>query len=302
MNIQIIFVTYIPRSGSTFLLNELDKYSEILSLTENNYINVILNKKKIKRKDLKYYFDKSDHNTAWEFSELEKEKLSKETDIYSFFLNSLLIQHRKIKPEASVIIYKNSGLNEFLYEMPQKYIIRFNIKFIVLIRDLRAIYFSHSNMRSEKNGNFNSNPLIIVNYASALINYVEILKKKKNVLEIKYEELIVNFDETVREILKFINKDKKFVKQNHDFIFRVGEESKTIHQNIKEKPMISNIAKWKGNIAKISLLLLEQEGVNFFNSFSYEKELKKPSIACVMQEKFYNLYFKCRIFFRMDKY
>jgi hypothetical protein len=41
MNVQMIFVTYIPRSGSTFLLNELDKYSEILSLTENNYINVI---------------------------------------------------------------------------------------------------------------------------------------------------------------------------------------------------------------------------------------------------------------------
>ena len=95
MNIQIIFVTYIPRSGSTFLLNELDKYSEILSLTENNYINVILNKNEINKKDLKYYFDKSESNTAWKFSELEKEKLSKETNIYSFFLMLYCFSTRK---------------------------------------------------------------------------------------------------------------------------------------------------------------------------------------------------------------
>jgi len=294
---KLFFLSYINRSGSSFIAQQLSKYDDIFVFPEGDaLIDKYLLKSKINLKSdyLINFFSKDIKLKNWDITEKEINtivlKYNSKKDI---FLNILLTFKNKYKPDANILIFKMQ--NAFIKYNKLKDNINHNIGLISIIRDPRAIFISQKNSLDPYSTKpFNINPLITAYYWNSYIN--KILSNKNNII-IKYEEYVVKKIKVEYVILDQISSNKKKSDKGITYWDLLSDREKKLHANIDKKPQIESINKWKQTIKPYELSIITKICKNNLLKQKYDTENDNFKL-----NYFWYLYFKLRIFFKIDIY
>lgn len=259
---NLIFLTYNSRSGSTFLSQLLNEYSDItVGLEANIPDGMVYGPYCINAEEsLEKYLDEIYNNEkfkSWEInrSELKNELISIGKFPISFIelLQILLKLYFKDDP-AKVWIHKCGHYIRF-HEKIRKQLP--NTKFVYVNRDPRAIFNSQKNSINSYTGlPMHTNPGIFLHEYKATHNYIIKYKKANWLHIIDYENLIKNPDNEVSNLLKFLEvSNEKNIKE--DYYLKIPAKQKHLHKNLQSDPIQSRMNSWKYKLNNFEIVFLQ---------------------------------------------
>lgn len=294
---QIWLVAYINRSGSTFLLNELCKYKQIVALPEGErLVKFFLEKPYSEIKNKKTLI--SEVNTMIqsdpklnlfgvfiEYSDLVNCKY-----FIDLFFRLLVKSARHIKPASKIIVFKDTRLINYFAKI-SKYNFDFKLRFIVLSRDPRAIYCSQRNTIGSWGVPMATNPVITAKDWNQFerrkigLNYLSV----PNIFLTSFEKLISNLDGEIDNLLvTFGLSAKSMVKENESsYLDLVPVHLKSIHQNIVKPPVPDKINNWESLLSYNEIYTIQNIAKQYMELENYKQvevdiALRKPLILNLM--------------------
>ncbi len=279
---RFIFLSYVNRSGSTFLANQLSKSKEICVCPEAHILLelfLISPHKTIhpKTKDRlkKLFIDDKKYNN-WR---LDAEALK---DIKSNFTNfdcfcHIINYYLKINaPAAHIIVFKAERLIELYNNYTSPSLFQKNILWISLIRDCRAVYNSQRRTNwPGSNKKMSNNPVRTAIFWKTFVKKTVSYQKQNNFLVIKYENLISQPDITISEIGLYFNiKLTNLLAKSGTLFPRLHTDHKKLHCNIDSLPIEDKITKWeflqkKNDTKLIEIIAGEELSVFDYNLKDY---------------------------------
>ena len=305
---NILFVPYINRSGSTFLLNQLDKHPSILACPEAD----ILVDHFLMHPSKKYLYAKEEQNwiqnkllkdrkfESWSLSLTELAILSNAQNYFDAFYLILSAYKLKIKPNAGWVVFKAERLIDVLPLLIHYETTNFKIEFVALIRDIRAVYFSQNKTKwPDKSKLMSTNPIKITWYWNRFIKQIQKYKNESNLTVIQFENLVTDTNTLLNQILGHLMLPINQQDKTSDYFSRLPEEHKVIHQNILKNPISNKINDWIEQIDKQSLLIIESTTKTYMQEYNYNPvSLKKITIQLVFLYIYYFLKFFPLLFLR----
>lgn len=262
---QLVFLTYIPRSGSTFLSKLLDEYKEIGVSIEANIPDGFRNGKCFVTNDaeLEEYLDRLYNDDKFRFWGIPRKNLKtilrkKEYPLkFNDILPVILSKYFKTEDKKIWILklgYYINYVNQLKKLFP-------NSKFIFIIRDPRGIFNSQrTSMLPNKNKpmarntfhsfrlarKFNKVSLIIEKYLSKDWMYV-----------VQYENLIKDTKNELIKILNFLGvsniKNKK-----RNYFKKIPEAQRNLHKKINSIGLLNNINKWEKSLSNSEIYIIQK--------------------------------------------
>lgn len=263
---KIIFVTYINRSGSTFFVNSLSKSDDILVCPEaeilidlflktpaksfnpnkgfsNTLVNAVLKDKKLKHWGLG--------------KENITQNIQNEVTYFTAFLAFINIYRKKVKPEATILVFKAEKLI-YYYNLIRPHTRKYNIKFIAIIRDCRAIFYSQNNtLIPESNRKMETNSLKLAKRWNDYIRLETKFSEDDDFITISYEALIEDFHNYFNFVCKRINIQPFSQDSKGDLMHRLPISHRIIHNNMENKPEISKIYSWNSDLENTRIFIIE---------------------------------------------
>lgn len=282
---EIYFLSYIPRSGSTFFSLLMNQYSDIIVTPEARFpksliglsTSIFIKNEKMLFQYINYIY--TDYKfIEWQINkELLIRTVNKNLKIpfnTISLLKLILNLYAEINnPRAKIIIFKQGILSIF----QRKTLISKNIKVINIIRNPNAIYLSQKNAR-DSIFNFKMTYSSIA-FSKSYNNYVKSIQKNMYNYSLKYEDLILNKKVTLYEIIKWLNVDST-LKNKNDYIDKIPNRQKKLHKNLDSTPKNNSLNKWEielskreintiNNLCDDSLNVLDYERINVNSKFFY---------------------------------
>ena len=272
---KIIFISYMNRSGSSFLCNELSKAKEFCVCPEADILFDIFCWKPLKRiskkkwksiiriiaNDLKF--------KMWEIgiyflNNIETDKLTR----WNIFILILYEYQRLNNPKAKFIVFKHpeiSHLKGFPIEPFS------DVYFIHLLRDPRAVFYSQKNAFAPVlNTSMSDNCLTTAHEYKSY--YKKIITGHFKSKVIKYEDLISEYQKTIAELQEFFNPGSPVsfnVKGNYkDKIISTNQH---LHKNLDEKPDTGRIKAWENQLTDLEVSVIEKYCHSLFSDSYYKK-------------------------------
>ncbi|MEQ9468769.1 MAG: sulfotransferase [Ekhidna sp.] len=280
-NDKIVFLTYLSRSGSTLLSNNLNQHPEICVTQEGEFPGELLGIKGYisptfnEESELAKYLD-----YVWSVSRVRNWKIEKQDvmlaiDTYptngnQVFHLLLALNRKKHKPKSSVLIYK--GVPAMPWEIANIAGRYPKALFINLIRDPRAIEYSQSNNKLPyENRAFSISPLQTAYEWKKSIagSYTS----NDRVLNIKFEDFIHHNEETIHRICYFLGLNSQFMSEDRLFSMEIPEEEQYLHKKVDQKPDASRIDAWKESKKDIKWAYIERVCAQEMTLLGYELEV-----------------------------
>jgi hypothetical protein len=289
--LKIIFLTYINRSGSTFLANELGKHPSIIACPEADILtNILLVRpnKDITEKKTKIINQLSEDIKlqTWRFSKSElqlPDDIKTCFDVFNYLLKTF---KNKNKPNAKYIVYKAERLFQLLPELNSINRSYCNNLVFFLIRDIRAVYLSQKlTLMPGNNKPFSSNVIKTSIYWNRYIkSYFKSISTKPFI--IKYEKFVLEHHDETHDIFHYLNLTPENLTSDKKWLFRfMNEEHKKIHQNILKDPLKNSCDKWK-----VQLNISDRKIIEYLSG----RYLVKTGYSDFLNEKL-NFYLKLKI-------
>ena len=248
---QFAFITYIDRSGSTFLLSNLNKLDGVTVCPEGELLFALLLKNSNEHtifdsQKLLNAFNKNKKLNQWNFTIQEIELAICQENNYKIFLKLLELYCLRKNPETKLCLMKGFEVNYLHSSLVN------NHKIIRLIRDPRACFVS------QKKAGFNNNP-----YTTAMLwNILTSYEPNTNVKEIFYNQLITSFNNSLNNIASFLNipntpKAKELI--DYNFIPRFTLKN---HKNVSDEANPERISAWKKSISNLHQNTINQVLIN----------------------------------------
>jgi hypothetical protein len=258
---KILFLTYLNRSGSTYLGNQLSKSPEICVCQEADILyNLFLRnplKNQTASKKLWAAVNKLDSDKKFSMWKLNRVELFNHISScqcnFEVFIAIISLYLKKNKPSASVILFKDSRLIKLISKIPELYKKNYNLSWISIIRDIRAIFLSQSSAFSPITGkpmcaNWYDmvkewNSFIKQSYKYSNTNYFSI---------IRYEDLILDTQMVINNITAKINVNYQLnwiSEKNGEIYELLTEEYRTLHPLIDNLPDKSRIYRWRHSLS-----------------------------------------------------
>jgi len=275
--LQTILITYINRSGSTFLLNQLSKFKGVLVIPEGE----ILVEKLLRHPEQNTYINlcvlfKNDFKLqSWNLSIEDINNIDTQSNNIVVFFN-VLNKYREINyPDSDILLFKAYEFihmeNLFKRDIQERY----NFKIIVIIRDIRAIFASQKK-------NYYRGRVLENNPYSAVIKWNEFIrnyqKSANDLIPVQYESLILNFKNVLNNLLIKINPElQKRVKiENKTVSDKLPPSQRNLHQFINLPPIEAKVDQWKNELKKDELFIIEYYGGKSLKNLGYL--LEKPEV------------------------
>ncbi len=280
------FIFYLSRSGSTFLAKELCERYPVIIPPESNIMQSVLLDHHAWTADRGVDLILQDKKMKdWQIADSDIEELGYAMQSKGGFLNELCELYKNTKTSNAATIGIKKGNYIHVYQDLKAHFP--NAKFIILVRDGRAIFSSQKNSTySVTQKAFETNP---IRSAMQWKQYARLAQKIKaehpdNTMLLKYEELIQNTDEAFKKLESFIGLQPGESVMNYQVPERYGKE---LHQNIDKRPIANAINKWKekleaSEISKFETIAgqdLEQNGYKRATKHSFLKNLFWKPIA-----------------------
>jgi hypothetical protein len=241
---NITFLTYLSRSGSTLLASKLDKYSEIGVSIEENWEDGIL-KGKVKlncEEDLDQYLMNISASKKFKFWHIDSLELKKDLLKLSF-----PISYKDVLAAIYKQFFGNDEIKYFIhkkgaYFMHYKKVLRIfpDAKILFIDRDPRGIYNSQKKSIDSITGKcMRSNPVRFAIYYKKSRLVVNRILNKPFFLKTSYEKLITDEKDELSRILKFIGlKRISTINQSNDYFNKIPETQRHLHGNIKKDKIV----------------------------------------------------------------
>jgi hypothetical protein len=269
---KIVFLTYLNRSGSTYLANQLSKSPEICICPESEILYELLLIDPFREflSDKKQYWfiinelEKDKKFAHWKLNRVEiYDLINTCQNNLDVFVAILTIFLEKNKPGASVILYKDTRLIDLIPKIPESLIKTYDLKWIALIRDIRAIYLSQSSVVSP----FTGKPMC-TNWYSLVVKWKSFIKQlvkyeKLNYFSwVKYEDLILDPPMTLTNVTASLgtNYQLNWIADKEGEIYEtLLPEYRAIHTLIDQMPDKSRIYRWRQSLSPS-----KQDILNYF--------------------------------------
>ncbi len=266
---KIILLSYINRSGSTYLVNQLSKIPTICVCPEADILYELLlsySNFKIKQHHLNKWKSLFESDPKFKSWKLPVESIINANIVgensYVLFINILIKFQKRYFPNCDTIIYKQNFLYKIFNEIKS---ISENIFFgISLIRSPLGIYNSQKHTINPQLCKIMSkNPLQLIKEWN---NFIKTdYSMTDNYTVVIYEKLITEFEESMDNILQFLKISGPFQKYTFSeatHINWIDLNHIPIHQNINKTPVIGNIIKWKEGLNNAEYLVIKLNYVN----------------------------------------
>jgi len=262
---RIVFLTYVSRSGSTFLAQELDTLEGVRVGIEARFQdgwirgpNVILNN----NEELDRYLETLYADPKFSAWGVSRKSLKKRLAALPFplrFSDVLLasLQEYIGTPEPEVIVHKCGHyilcVNQIRSELP-------DALFLFLDRDPRSIYASQKRSRNSLTGEqFQRDIVDFVLQYRLIQSAVDALVSKPYVMSVSYEEIVCGgLKSTLHAIAGFVGVDGNQWKKSNYFN-AIPEAQKHLHVNVGRRvPNPSRINAWQDELSVAEKAFLER--------------------------------------------
>jgi hypothetical protein len=263
---KIIFITYINRSGSTFLVNNLSKSADILVCPEAEVlIDLFLNSPAEPFNFNRRLSDKL-LNAIRTDPKLKYWGLVKEDIIdditgaktwFDAFIKILEAYKKKVKPGSSTVVFKAERLI-YSYNRILPLAALYNIRFVALVRDCRAIFYSQNCTFVPETGQImETNSFRLAKRWNTFMQMAEEYAKKDNFITVSYESLIKNFHSYFKFICEKLDIKQIKTDDKGDLEYRMPASHLSIHDSMENNPQIEKINLWYNRISPDHLYILE---------------------------------------------
>jgi len=290
--VRIIFLTYVNRSGSTFLANTLSKSKKIIVFPEAEIlVNLLLIKPELHFSYSRIFLNQilSDAKfSCWELNWNELSGLHNIDTNFDAFIEILKIYRNKISPGADLFVFKAERLIYLFSKIKAEFRKSHNLLLIALVRDPRAIYESQKRTMYSNTGlQMSRNPVITTitwnNFTKNVIN----LTKCANVLVVSYEKMIKNYRETMQDVFHEIGTEIPYFSKKGNLLERMPENQREKHKLADKIPKASNLNIWKTKLKRKEIYLIEKYARKNMSDFKYMATVNQPKIFTLSDIKGY---------------
>lgn len=275
---KLIFLTYINRSGSTFLANLLSGSEDVLVLPEADILvssfledpGRMINFNEKNTRKLKEILSDDPKLKHWRISLDSVVQPGESLSGFKVFCR-ILDGYRKIhKPRASVMIFKAERIIRLLPGFKES-TSDVDVRFLGLIRDPRGTFLSQRDTVSPMTGEaFCTDP---VTFAIQWRNFVRLCEQyiRSNGLQIVQFEKLIQSQNTVLERLYPALEMKRFIADPAmgDLYDRIPDDHKAIHTNITNAPIPGKTDEWEYRLSVEEILLIERTTGNRMLNWGY---------------------------------
>jgi hypothetical protein len=257
-DMKILFLTYLNRSGSTFLANQLSKSPEICVCPESDILYELLLTNPLKefyadRKKFWYVLNELEKDkkfSLWNFNRIELfDKISTCRNSLEICITILTCYTGKHKPDASVVLFKNSELIRLIAALPESAIKHYNLEWIGLTRDIRAIYVSQSTTYSPHTGKpMCTNPYSLALQWNSFIKQSISYNELNYFHNLRYEDLIQDTHMVITNITAALGVNYQLTwiyEKKGDIDEVLSQEYHEIHPLVNQLPDKSRVYHWK---------------------------------------------------------
>ena len=270
---KIVLISFISRSGSTLLANNLSKdfrfcvcpeaeiltYELLLSPNEN------LTDKKYRRLDRAVKT-----NNKLKHWNIKLPPFREDISNVGFFTHIVGEYQKQNNPRATFIVFKSEKLENFDVSIHNDFYK------LILIRDPRAVFLSQkSSKASFGNVVMNKNPIRISHKTDRI--YLSYKENIKGELLLKFEDYICQPERENQRLANFLEIDKFNENANKKLIDDLPEQQKHLHKNVGDKINLSVLNKWKSKLTKYEIYSIENN-CSVFLLAGYEKTIKEKQI------------------------
>lgn len=273
---QIIFLTYIDRSGSTFLMSHLGRVENCVICPEAEVLPLLFLKKPQQKPIVTAYklnriCNSNDKLRFWQFTPDEISVAVKEENNYKCFCKLLELYAVRINRRVESVVFKAFEISLFIPDLLTEH------KIIKMLRDPRDIFLSQ-----RRNG-LSKNPVAVAKYWNSYYR-----RNNKSVFTVRYENLVTNFDVEFETVVKYLFDHKVILTDSVDYSF-INSNDKKLHKDISVHPDSGRVERWRDTDYVTSLYIIEQISVCGVDSgYEIYAEKEKPhTIQYIMYMAFY---------------
>lgn len=266
---KLILISYVNRTGSTFLSNEFSKYDSILVCPESEVLVTYFiasekpyyNQPKKLFHLLRQIIETDPKLKYWNLNISDFSNLNSFNNNFEIFLAILITYRNQIKPYAKTIVFKADTLAYYFDKIHSFYLERYKIKFISIFRDGRAAYASQRiTIGAKTQKPMNKNPVKAAKIWKNWINICLIHNTSPHFIIIRYESLITDFQHEFDNLLHKLQMDVEIVKKNKhgDLYERIPPNQRSMHINILKPPLKNHIDKWINELPANHIVIFEK--------------------------------------------
>jgi len=277
----IILLTYVNRSGSTYLANLLSASDSVCVCPEGDRLVSLF----LESPGKAFHFDPRWEARLSQILNLDSKLRSWGigNDVFSSlgdarrnidaFVALLRYYQLKQKPGASSILFKAERLVDLFAPIDREKGNGISIKYLSLIRDPRAIYASQKRtLIPGTRKEMSKNPV----YTSILWNHFmrinNINTRLIKIHPVYYQDMVQKTEETFSSLAGYLELDLQgILPGDGDLKDRLPEGHKTIHQSIDKPPDPLKINQWKEELSKEEVGLIEDKCRKYLIARGFER-------------------------------
>jgi hypothetical protein len=292
-DIEIVFLTYLNRSGSTYLASRLNECEGIQAGIEARFVDGWITPGFSIRDDqeLVKYLDNlfaDDKFQAWKVSRKELTAVLSSLEFPLRFSEVLLAAHSlsTISCKNCRIILHKCGeyyrcVEKIRSELPQA-------KFIFVHRDPQAIFSSQRRSMDSRTGQ----PMLqdVLHFAFGYIDTwkrVAALRKEPYFFVVQYEDLVASEEKTITEVTRFLGISYAVSSgRKNNYMQAVPDAQQHLHQEVQRgRPNIQRVDGWKKELPASDVLFLQVVLRKYLHEVGF-KRYYPPRMSMVERGRF----------------
>ncbi len=296
----IILLTYVNRSGSTYLANMLSASDSVCVCPEGERLVSLFLESPGKdfqldagwESKLLQIFNSDSKLRSWGIRDDVITTLDGARRNIDAFVAVLKYYQLKQKPGASSILFKAERLVDLFASIDQYKGSGIGIKYLSLIRDPRAIYASQKRtLIPGTDVKMSKNPV----YTSIFWNHFMRMNKVNirllDIHPISYQDMIQKTEETISILASYLELDLQgLVPGEGDLKGRLPLDHRTIHQSIDKLPDPLKIDQWKEELGQEEVRLIELKCMKYLMVGGYERTYRgKTGLAMKFKLVYFTL-------------
>ncbi len=285
---RILFLTYVNRSGSTYLSQLLSCSSQICVCPEADIlVNMLLENpsKEIEdhwdlQRKLEIAILQDEKFRYWDLDELDIARISTDRIHLDAFCTLLNCYRERNKPDAGAILFKSERLIRLAPLILATKANNIIFQFIALLRDPRGVILSQKKTKIPGKGKpMTDNPGFTAIFWKIFARESSKYRHIHGFLVMRYEDLIIEPELTVMNILRKLGIGKfDMLPEKGDLIDRMPAEQKEIHKNIVKPPITGKLVEWQDELPLSEIRLIESITISEMLEAGYSLFSRRKSL------------------------
>lgn len=261
---QLVFLTYLQRSGSTYLANLLDQYDGVGATLATNFPDgILLPELKLKTaSDIDSALDQlytDDKFKSWQLERPALERELRRADLpidYPRFLH-LLLRMYFANTTVETAVIKRGGYVFHLDKLREMFP---DCKVLHLWRDPRAVYASQKRAISTNTAEpMSETPIktaLLFRKACAIAAHYQ---KAPWFHMVRFEDLIQNQEASLEQVCNFLEVERSLPSsQEGTYADAIPPEQRHLHQNVNNGPREDRISAWQKELDECEIYLMQK--------------------------------------------